>query len=381
VTTFSKRVEHDPAFNTLAEALVRRQDAGKRILDLTESNPTRAGVPYDARAILDALGDVRAMRYDPEPFGLASAREALARDLEVSPAHVILTASTSEAYAFLFKLLCDPGDEVLVPAPSYPLFDQLATFESVVLKRYRLAYDGAWHVDVASLRDAITPRTRAILAVRPNIPTGSFLAKSELSAMRATGLPVICDEVFGSYGLRADTTGRRVTCAAKEHGSSLVFSLGGLSKLAGLPQMKLAWILVSDTKDTPEALRRLAWIADAYLSVATPVQVALPTILAVRKQAHAAIRARTRRNLEALTQRVHGSECNVLDVEGGWYATVRAPRLRTEMDSCLRALDRGVYVHPGAFFGFEDEGYYVVSLLTPEATFDEGVRLLLESIT
>lgn len=374
---FSRRSAHDPTPNALAQALAARRAAGAAVLDLTESNPTRAGIPYDERAILGALAKEDSLRYEPEPFGLRAAREAVASEHGVDAERVVLTASTSEAYAFLFKLFCDPGDEVLAPAPSYPLFDQLAAFESVTLRHYRVAYDGAWHVDLASVREAVGPRTRAILAVSPNNPTGSFLSKEELSALRATGLPVVCDEVFASYTLRPDAAGRRATCAAREPGDGLVFSLGGLSKLAALPQMKLAWTLVGgEERAAREALDKLAWIADGYLSLATPVQHALPELLAARAVAHEAISTRTRRNLAELCRAARGRPFTVLDVEGGWYATLHLPSIEPEMTTCLRALDRGVYVHPGAFFGFEREAFLVVSLLTPEAVFDEGVSRL-----
>ena len=352
------------------------------MLDLTESNPTRAGIPYAEGEILSALSQPAALRYEPEPFGLRAARECVAREYGVDAGRVALTASTSEAYGFLFKLLCDPGDEVLAPAPSYPLFDQLASFEGVALRRYRLAYDGAWHVDLASVRAAITPRTKAILVVSPNNPTGSFASKDEVDALRATGLPVVCDEVFASYTLRPDSSGRRAECAAREPGEGLVFSLGGLSKLTALPQMKLAWMLVGGAaRAADEALSRLAWIADGYLSVGTPVQHALPTLLATRAAAHDAILARTRRNLAALTRAVEDHAVTLLDVEGGWYATLRLPTVEPEMTTCLRALERGVYVHPGGFFGFEEEAYVVVSLLTEEMTFAEGVGLLLSTVS
>ncbi len=379
---FSKRSSYDRSPNELAAALEARRGRGGRVLDLTESNPTRAGIPYASDEILRALSDPASLRYEPEPFGLRSAREVVAREHGVDVERVLLTASTSEAYGFLFKLLCDPGDEVLVPAPSYPLFAQLASFEDVTLRHYRLAYDGAWHADLASVRAAITARTRAVLAVSPNNPTGSFLAREELSALRATGLPVVCDEVFASYTLRADPSSRRVECAAREPGEGLVFSLGGLSKLAALPQMKLAWTLAGgDARAIDEALARLAWIADGYLSVGTPVQRALPTLLESASRARDAIAARTRRNLATLARATRGRSATLLDVEGGWYATLRLPSVEPEMTTCLRALALGVYVHPGAFFGFEDEAFVVVSLLTTEAVFDEGVEILLSSVS
>jgi len=351
---------------------------GEAVIDLTESNPTRAGIPYDEREITAALADARSMRYEPEPFGLPSARETIARMHGVAASRVVLTASTSEAYAFLFGLLCDPGDEVLAPAPSYPLFAQLAQIAGVRLVPYRLRYDGAWHVDKAHLRAARTERSRAILAVSPNNPTGSCLRRDELAAM--LDLPVICDEVFADYTFRSAPD--RVVCAAKEASSGLVFSLGGLSKSAALPQMKLAWMIAGGEDARVEAaLERLSFIADAYLSVATPVQHALPRLLAAGEKSRGAIRARTAKNLAVLDGMVTGTSATRLDLEAGWYATLRVPRVRSEMETCLRALERGVYVHPGAFFGFEDEAYVIVSLLAPKEDFARGTQTLLETIT
>jgi alanine-synthesizing transaminase len=312
---FSKRSAFESAPNELAVALERKRARGEAVIDLTESNPTRAGVPYDEREIAEALGDLRSMRYEPEPFGLPSARETIAKAYGVDASHVVLTASTSEAYAFLFGLLCDPGDEVLAPAPSYPLFAQLAQIAGVRLVPYRLRYDGAWHVDLPSLRAARTPRSRAILAVSPNNPTGSCLRREELAAM--LDLPVICDEVFAEYIFRG--SGGRVACAAKEAGGGLVFSLGGLSKSAALPQMKLAWMIAGgpDARVLP-ALERLAFIADAYLSVATPVQHALPRLLTAGERSRLAIATRTKKNLEALDRAVLGSSATRLGLEAGW---------------------------------------------------------------
>ncbi|HEX4513239.1 MAG TPA: pyridoxal phosphate-dependent aminotransferase [Polyangiaceae bacterium] len=376
--TFSTRSAFESAPNELAVALERRRARGEAVIDLTESNPTRAGIPYDERAITEALADPRSMRYEPEPFGLPSARDVIARMYGVDASRVMLTASTSEAYGFLFTLLCDPGDEVLTPAPSYPLFAQLARIAGVRLVPYRLRYDGAWHVDLASLRAARTDRSRAILAVSPNNPTGSCLRREELAAM--LDLPVICDEVFAEYTFRGDA--ERVPCAAKEARGGLVFSMGGLSKSAALPQMKLAWTIVGgpEARVAP-ALERLAFVADAYLSVATPVQHALPKLLAVGRKSRDAIVTRATKNLAVLDSATRGTTATRLDLEAGWYATLRVPHIRSEMETCLAALERGVYVHPGAFFGFEDEAYVIISLLAPEDDFARGTKLLLETIT
>ncbi|HEX8792666.1 MAG TPA: pyridoxal phosphate-dependent aminotransferase [Polyangiaceae bacterium] len=368
----SSRSSFDLAPNRLSLALGRAREEARPILDLTESNPTRAGLPYPRTAILDALASPDALLYEPAAFGLPSAREAVGRELGMDPARVVLTASTSEVYAFLFKLLCDPGDEVLVPVPSYPLFEHLARLEAVRAVPYRLAYDGAWHVDVDSLRDAVTARTRAVVTVSPNNPTGSYLKRDELAVLAALGLPIVSDEVFTSYPLREDPA--RASTALEARGP-LVFALGGLSKLAALPQMKLAWIAVGgDPPDVSDALGRLEVVADAFLSVGAPVQHALPDLLASRASTEGAIRSRTRANLALLRSRIAGTSATLLDVEGGWYATLRVPATRSEESWVLALLEEdGVYVHPGHFFDFEREAYLVLSLLTPEATFGEGV--------
>jgi aspartate/methionine/tyrosine aminotransferase len=379
----STRSAFDLAPNALARALEARGD--RPLLDLTESNPTRAGIPYDVDSLRHALGRPENARYEPRPFGLPAAREAVARELSsagpvVDAGRVALTASTSEAYSFLFKLLCDPGDEVLVPAPSYPLFAHLAQLESVVAIPYRLVYEGGWHLDVPSMKKAVTDRTRAVVAVSPNNPTGSFLKKAELDAVVATGLPVVSDEVFGRYSLRDDPS--RMTTVLEAAPASLLFSLGGLSKLAALPQMKLGWIAVGGAKElVDDAMGRLEVIADAFLSVGAPVQNAAAALLASRETAEGAIKARTRDNLFWLAGAVKGTALTLLDVEGGWYATLRLPRTRSEEAWTLSLLAQDdVHVHPGHYFDFEEEAYVVVSLLTPEATFREGVRRIVERV-
>ncbi len=379
--TLSHRSFHATTPNALTVALRDRRARGDDVIDLTVSNPTTAGIAYPEGEILRAFSDARALVYEPEPFGLPSAREAVARTLTeagtaIDASRIALTASTSEAYAFLFKILCDPGDEVLVAAPSYPLFDLLASFESVRLVPYGLAYDGEWHIDVDSLRRARTPRTRAILVVTPNNPTGSYLKKSELAALAETGLPIVSDEVFAPYALKDDP---RRAASALEADGALVFALSGLSKMAALPQMKLGWIAADGPRaEVDEAMARLELVADSFLSVGTPVQHALPALLASRHVAAGAIRERTRANLATLRAAIESSSpMSLLDVEGGWYATLRLPRTQSEEAWSLDLLKRdGVYVHPGHFFDFADEAYVVVSLLTPERAFAEGVRRL-----
>ncbi len=378
---FSSRSSFDLAHNELSTTLARRRAAGGEVLDLTESNPTRASLPYARDAILASLASPGALLYEPASFGLTSARETVARHLGVPAGRVVLTASTSEAYAFLFKLLCDPGDEVLVPVPSYPLFEHLARLETVKAMPYRLAYDGAWHVDLDSVRSAVGPRTRAILLVTPNNPTGSYVKRAELAALAELGLPLVSDEVFAGYALDDRIDAARATTALEAKGA-LVFTLSGLSKLAALPQMKLAWITVGGEGAVVDAaLARLEIIADAFLSVGAPVQHALPALLESRAAVTAAIAARTRDNLAFLRNALEGRAASVLDVEGGWYATLRLPRTRSEEQWALSLLEQdGVYVHPGHFFDFESEAYLVASLLTPQAVFREGIARLVARV-
>jgi alanine-synthesizing transaminase len=378
----SHRTLVDGSPNALSVALSRARSAGRAVLDLTVSNPTAAGIDYDEKGILAALVQPGALVYEPFAFGLPQARAAVARHLSergttVEPSRIVLTASTSEAYAFLFKLLADTGDEVLVPRPSYPLLEHLARVEGVRCVPYRLAYDGAWHLDRASVRDAISPRTRAIVIVQPNNPTGSYLTAGELDALAATGLPIISDEVFSSFPLGDDSSPALLTRRVP-----LAFMLGGLSKLAALPQVKLAWIAVGgEDANVAAALERLELVADTFLSVGTPVQLAAAALLQTRGRAERSIRERIRKNLMTVRHAVAGSPASVLDVQGGWYATIRLPRTKTEEEWTLALVEHdGVYVHPGHFFDFEEEAYLVVSLLTPEPALAEGVKRIVDRV-
>jgi alanine-synthesizing transaminase len=288
----------------------------------------------------------------------------------------VLTASTSEAYAFAFKLLCDPGDEVLVPRPSYPLFEYLAGLESVTARPYPVRYDGTWHIDMAELREAMGPRTRAIVAVSPNNPTGSFVKAAEAEELRdaaaAAGAALVSDEVFADFPLREDA-GRAVTLFAD--GPALTLCLGGLSKSCGLPQLKLAWMaLAGPAALRDEARARLEVVADTYLSVSTPVQHAAPTLLARRAELQAPIQDRIHGNLAALRTAVAGTPATLLDVEGGWSAVLHVPATVSEDEWVLTLVEEdGVLVHPGYYFDFGREAYLVLSLLPPPATFVEGV--------
>lgn len=370
---FSSRLKWDLAPNPLAHLLEEKRASGARVLDLTESNPTRAGFAYPA-GLLASLSDDAALRYDPSPRGLASARASVAhyyaeRGRKVSEDQILLTASTSEAYAYLFKLLADPGDEILAPRPSYPLFEFLGALESVRVRQYPLRYDGAWHVDFSELERMIGPRTRAIVVVNPNNPTGSFLKTGESERLqtfaRDRGIAVLSDEVFSDYGFAASP--------ARARDLALTFTMSGLSKIAGLPQLKLGWIVVTGAESS-SAMERLELITDTYLSVATPVQIALPKLLAESETVRGEIRARTRANLDRLQSEFANSVVQVLNVEGGWNAILQVPRIRTEHEWALMLLaERDVLVQPGFFYDFESEAFLVISLLTPADVFAEGI--------
>lgn len=362
---FSNRLPHEMRPNALTELLREKRQAGARILDLTESNPTRAGIEYPA-GFLNCLAQEAAVRYEPEPFGLRSAREAIAREYGAPADRVVLTASTSEAYSWIFKLLCDPGDEVLVPRPSYPLFDYLAALESVNVRHYGLFYDHGWFIDFHTIKRAIGEKTRAIVLVNPNNPTGHFLKRHELEELCSFGLPIISDEVFRDYILDAGAESVRTLQDVTE---VLTFTLNGLSKTVGLPQMKLAWTTVNGPADrVREALDRLEIIADTYLSAGTPVQCALAELLQLRAPVQGQIVERLRVNLDVL----RASGLRMFGVEAGWYAIV-AQEEGAEL-GLLRA--HNVLVQPGYFYDFEKPGYAVVSLLTPPAIFREGIGRL-----
>jgi len=378
---FSSRLAWDSQPNPLSLLLAEKRRGGGAILDLTESNPTHAGLDYPGDELLAALADARALRYDPDPRGLLSAREAVSeyyaqRGVEVAASRILLTASTSEAYSYLFKLFANPGDEILVPRPSYPLFDYLAAMESVRVIQYPLRYDGVWHIDFDAFANAITPRARGIVVVNPNNPTGSYLKRSEWERLQTFGLPILSDEVFSDFAFTPDPA-RLATLTGQS--AVLTFSMSGLSKIAGLPQMKLGWI-VAGGPDHAAALEGLEWIADTFLSAGTPVQWALPRILAASASVQTQMRQRTRANLECLLERAAGSPCRCLRVEGGWYAILEVPRIRTEEEWALRLLaENDVLVQPGFFYDFEAEAFLVLSLLTPPAVFAEGVRRILHS--
>ena len=382
---FSSRLPWNLRPNRLSVRLESKRRSGAAILDLTESNPTRAGFAYPTEEILQALADTRSLRYDPSPAGLLDAREAVAayyaaRGQKIESERVLLTASTSEAYSYLFKLLADPGDEVLVPRPSYPLFAFLADLESVRMVPYPLEYHGGWTLDLAALARAATTRTRAIVLVNPNNPTGSFLKRNErkglLRLCAERNLAIISDEVFSDYCFKPNPLRAQSLVDVEEVPA---FCLSGLSKVAGMPQMKVGWIsLAGPAAERAAARDRLELIADTYLSVGTPVQHALPQLLTLGASVREQITARVLENLTSLESAVKGTACSVLDVEGGWYAIVEVPRTRSEEEWCLELLDKdNVLVQPGFFYDFNSEAFLVVSLLPPPGTFQEGIHRLL----
>lgn len=362
---FSSRMHWDLTPNRLTGLLKAKRAAGETIFDLTESNPTIAGFDYPAEQILSAFADRRNLIYEPSAQGLLSAREAIGPH----PERLLLTASTSEAYSYLFKLLTDPGDEVLVPRPSYPLFEFLATLESVRVVQYPLFYHEGWSIDMHSLASSVTSRTRAIVLVNPNNPTGSYLKRGELEELlgicRRHGLAIISDEVFADYAFEPDPE-RVATLANVE--DVLTFSMSGLSKVCGLPQLKLGWIRANGPC-AGEAMERLELIADTFLSVGTPVQHALPQLLAAGKAVQNQIHSRTKANLALLPRRLH--------VEGGWYATVRVPRTQSEEEWVLHLLsEHNILVQPGYFYDFDSEAFLILSLLTPPDILREAIRNL-----
>lgn len=380
---FSSRFHWDFRPNSLTQLLAEKRRQGVPVLDLTESNPTHAGFTYPPE-VTRAFNHPGVLDYRPAPAGAPEAREAVAayyaaRGIPVEASRVLLTASTSEAYAYLFKLLTNPGDNVLAPRPSYPLFDYLAGMESIEVHPYPLVYHGGWSIDLEGLEAAINGRTRAVVLVNPNNPTGSFVKLAELEVLvrlcRDRNLALISDEVFSDYAFAPDA--HRASTLVGVTGC-LAFSMSGLSKTAGLPQMKLGWIVVSGPAPLrAEAFEKLEWIADTYLSVSTPVQCAAAALLEVGERVQIEIRERCAAHLPVAREALAGSPANILAVEGGWYITVQVPRTRSEEEWSLDLLAReNVLVQPGFFYDFTSEAYLVVSLLTAPEVFREGMGRL-----
>jgi len=381
---FAKRTNWDLRPNRLSEALAAHRAAGKPLLDLTVSNPTECGFEYDSSAILNALSNPAALSYEPNPKGLESARRAVAgyysdRGENVSVEDIFLTTSTSEAYSYVFRTLCDPGDELLIPSPSYPLFDFLADIQDVKLVRYPLLYDHGWQIDFHALEQAITPRTRGVIVVHPNNPTGHYTKLAEIARLNSIcaerGLTIIADEVFLDFAIEGN---RPESFAANRSGPT--FTLSGLSKICGLPQMKAAWLITSGPQEWKrEALARLEVIADTYLSMNAPVQLAIPKFLGQRHSFQDQVMSRIRLNLAELDRQLATQKAvSRLKVEGGWCAVLRVPATRSDEDLAIGLLTtQGVSVHPGHFYEFPAEGFLVVSLITPEQDFAEGTSRLL----
>jgi aspartate/methionine/tyrosine aminotransferase len=385
VSRFSTRTAWDSAESSYAAAVREARASGGRVYDLTLSNPTRCGFHYDAEALLEPLRDPSALIYNPDPRGLVSAREAVMRYYLGHGAHVsvddlILTTSTSESYSFLFRLLCNSGDEVLVAQPSYPLFDFLADLDDVRLRPYPLFYDHGWCIDFSELERAITSRTRAILVVHPNNPTGHWTGEGERERLEAIcvqhGIALIVDEVFLDYPLR-DLTPPPRSFACGAHPAP-TFVLSGLSKIAGLPQMKAAWIAaLGPQREQIEALARLEIVADTFLSMNTPVQLAIPSWLAGGEAIQGQILERARGNLATL-KRIEAESpgrLHLLQVDAGWSAVLGLPGCVGETDCAERlARERGVIVHPGSFFGMAEAGRVVVSLIGPAVEFAVSIQ-------
>ena len=386
---FSERTNWKLAQNRLTRALEQVRAKGARVLDLTVSNPTRAGVRYESSEILAALSSARALDYDPQSKGLLQAREAVAayykeeHGQSVDPERIILTTSTSEGYSFVFRLLCDAGDELLVPKPSYPLFEFLADLQDVRLVPYPLIYDHGWQMDFPSLETAVTPRTRGVVVVHPNNPTGSYVHRGEVAPLnefcRAHNLALIVDEVFLDYPLNDDEH-----ASFSSNNDALTFTLSGLSKIAGLPQMKVAWIATSGPEQlVAEAMGRLDVIADTYLSLNAPIQWAIPVLFEQRQDIQRQLLARVKQNLGELDRQLGAQKsCQRLNVEGGWYAVLRVPVTRSDEELAIEVLQRkSVLVHPGHFYDFPHDGYLVLSLITPEEEFASGCSRVLKTFT
>jgi len=387
---FARRTSWDLTTNRYTEALEAHRRPGREVLDLTASNPTTIGLRYREDELLNALAHGEALTYDPQSKGLLVARETVsayyaAHGSHVSPGDLILTTSTSEAYSFLFRLLCDPGDTVLVPTPSYPLFDFLADLHDVKLEPYELVYDHGWQMDFPSVQTAMErarragSRCRAMLAVHPNNPTGSFVKPPEAEELNricaANEMAIVADEVFLDYSL---TKGPPLTFSSNS--TVLTFTLSGLSKISGLPQMKIAWIAANGPQPLlSDAMNRLEVIADTYLSMNAPLQWAVPVMLEERHSIQRQLLQRTVANLAQLdSQLASQTFCRRLELEGGWYAVLRVPVAGPDEELAIALLqETGVLVQPGHFYDFTSEGYLVISLITPGDEFAEGTRRLL----
>jgi aspartate/methionine/tyrosine aminotransferase len=386
---FASRTNWPLSPNRLSLEIEKLRREGVPLLDLTESNPTRCGFVFDQQSILGALANPQALSYTPDPRGLLSARQAVAgyyaeRGIALDQAQIFLTTSTSEAYSYIFRLIADPGDAILVPQPSYPLFDFLAGLNDVRVIAYPLFYDRGWTIDLATLEKRLEARARAILVVHPNNPTGSFVRRDELANLLALcqqrEMALVADEVFADYSLASDPA--HVVSHA-EVTEALTFTLSGLSKISALPQIKAAWVVVNGPAQLlQDALARLEVIADTYLSLSAPVALALPKLLETRWEIQPQILGRVRSNLQMLDQQLENQQLvSRLEFEGGWYAILRLPSIQTDEDWAVElARQDSVLAHPGHFYDFSSEGHLVISLLTEGAAFDEGLRKILARV-
>lgn len=379
---FSQRTNWKLTPNKYTEALQAMRSAGEPLIDLTVSNPTECALNYDCAAILQAYQNKNALTYEPEPKGLVAARREVARyyhddhEESVDPEAMLLTSSTSEAYSYVFRLLCNPHDEVLVPKPSYPLFDFLADLQDVTLIPYRLQYAHGWFIDFESVIRALTPRTRAILLVHPNNPTGSYVKTEELSRLnelcRERNLGLIVDEVFLDYSQCGQ---KRKSFVANR--DALTFTLSGLSKIAALPQMKVAWVVATGPESlTRPALDRLEIIADTYLSLSSPTQWAFPQLLEQRHSLRGQILERIKGNRNHLKAAFTSDDSvELLETEGGWYAVLRVSGERSDEDLAIEVMRKAhVLVHPGHFYDFGSDDCLVISLITPPDQLQRGIR-------
>lgn len=381
---FAKRTAWNLATNELSQTLTRLRNSGKQIVDLTISNPTHCGFATDSDAILKALANPASLTYEPDPRGLESARRAVSayyaeHGVQAPIESLFLTTGTSEAYSFAMRLLCEPGDEVLVPEPSYPLLGFLADIEDVKLVPYPLVFHDGWQMDLSALEEKITRRTRAVVVIHPNNPTGNYCRAEDAARLTALcserGLAIIADEVFLDFAVEGPT---RPSFAGNSE--ALTFTLSGLSKIAGLPQMKASWMLVSGPEPfRRSALERLDVIADTFLSMNAPIQTAIPGFLALRADFQRQLLSRVRENLAELDRQLDGSSfCRRLPVEGGWYVVLCLESSGSDEDFAIELLSRkGVYIHPGHFYDFPGEGYLVASLIGPSADFAEGIGRLI----
>ncbi len=380
---FSRRTNWNFLSNELTLLRERKILEGKPILDVTESNPTKCNFDFLFSEIISSLNSEENILYSPNPKGNLQARETICkyyaeRDISISPEQIILTSSSSEAYSLLFRLLCNVNEEILVPKPSYPLFDYLAQINDVAVKHYRLEYDGNWQIDFESLQKNISEKTKSIIIVNPNNPTGNFIHDGEREKLyqiaNENNISVIEDEVFSDFRFQI-LDFRLKNSYPISHISHLHFTLNGISKLLALPQMKLGWIVIQgESKLQQEAISRLEILADTFLSVNTPIQNALPKLFLLRKQIQTEILQRIQSNYNLLKQQMSNSQCSILNVEGGWNTIIKIPNTKSDEQWAKEILeDENVFVHPGHFYDFESEGFLVVSLIQQKDIFEEGV--------